>query len=33
VLGGTDKLENLQLLQGYCHDRKTAIDGSLNRKK
>ncbi len=33
VLGGTDKLENLQLLHGYCHDRKTAIDGSLNRKK
>ncbi len=32
VLGGTDKLENLQLLHGYCHDRKTAIDGSLNKR-
>jgi len=30
-LGENGKLENLQLLHGHCHDRKTVQDGSLKR--
>ena len=30
-LGGTNDLDNLQLLHGHCHDSKTVKDGSLNR--
>ena len=30
-LGGKDEYKNLQLLHRHCHDKKTAIDGSLNR--
>lgn len=31
ALGGTGKMENLQVIHGHCHDRKTARDGSLAR--
>jgi RNA-directed DNA polymerase len=31
-LGGKDKYDNLQLLHGHCHDRKTARDGSCTKK-
>ena len=32
-LGGTNDLDNLQLLHRHCHDSKTATDGSLKRNK
>ena len=31
VLGGTNKLNNYQLLHGHCHDSKTALDLELLR--
>jgi RNA-directed DNA polymerase len=30
--GGKDEFKNLQLLHRHCHDKKTAIDGSLGNK-
>ena len=32
-LGGKDKLENLQLLHGHCHDIKTLSDGSISNSQ
>jgi RNA-directed DNA polymerase len=29
--GGKDRYDNLQVLHRHCHDKKTAIDGSLTR--
>jgi RNA-directed DNA polymerase len=31
-LGGTNKIENLQLLHGHCHDKKTKADGSIRKR-
>lgn len=30
-LGGKDVYKNLQLLHRHCHDKKTSLDGSLNK--
>lgn len=32
-LNGEKKLSNYQLLHNYCHDTKTAMDGSLRRHR
>jgi len=33
TLGGKDSMDNYQLLHNWCHDTKTAKDGSLQKKQ
>jgi hypothetical protein len=32
IFNGTTDLTNLQLLHGYCHDQRSALDGSTTRR-